>query len=131
MGRLYRLKGEPSKSIPYLKEAIQISPQRWPAYFELGLAYQALNQNKEARVVFDRILESVQTENKPKSLMALAYYYQQIQVPQTALMLYRQAANFDAFRPDALLQLAQVYFETKSTFDYFPTGHKDTGWFFD
>ncbi len=57
IGGTYHNMGQFEKAIPYLQKAIQINPRLTNAYFNLGLAYGALNRLEEARANLRRVLE--------------------------------------------------------------------------
>lgn len=57
IGGTYHSMGQFEKAIPYLQKATQINPRLTNAFFNLGLAYGALNRLEEARANLRRVLE--------------------------------------------------------------------------
>ncbi len=62
MGIIYKERGALKKAIDTLNKAISINPSYAPAYYQLGLAYQARGQKEKARWAWKAYLQKAQDD---------------------------------------------------------------------
>jgi tetratricopeptide (TPR) repeat protein len=68
MGIIYREKGNLKKAIEALDKALSLNPGYAPAYYQLGLAYQAKGQKEKARWAWKAYLERAQENGELEDL---------------------------------------------------------------
>ncbi len=106
--------GDTAKAISSFQEAVQVNPDYYDAYMQLGLLCSA-KQNPLAPQYFDNALRI--DSNSIEAYYGKAKYYQDIDQDAKAKKTYRELIKKDAFNEHAYFNIGFMYLTEDSTME--------------
>ncbi len=107
LGETNRKMGHPEAAIQLNQQALKADPNLTPAYYYMALAYMDLKQEDEAIAALERSIASPHVA--PEMYLTLGSLYARKKRYQEGEELCKKAVALDPSRPEAHINLAQMY----------------------
>ena len=107
LGEVHRKLRNPNLTIELNRQAVKLDPALTPAYYYIGLAYMDLNQEDDAIAALESSINSPYVA--PEMYLTLGSLYARRKRYEEGEELCRKAVALDPSRPEAHVNLAQLY----------------------